>query len=129
MRRPIAHCLYWPRRAPFAAAELDLAAIGQLGFERPDLKRFPSLRLAMDALRHGSGAPTVLNAANEVAVQAFLARRISFTAIVELVEKSLTAAQDGGLLAEPSSIDEALALDSVTRGIARAELEQRFAAA
>jgi 1-deoxy-D-xylulose-5-phosphate reductoisomerase len=129
MRRPIAHCLYWPQRAPLPPAELDLAAVGQLSFERPDLQRFPALRLAMDALKQGAGAPTVLNAANEVAVQAFLARRIGFTAIPKLVERTLTAAQDQGLLAEPASIDEALALDGIARGMARGDLQQRFAAA
>jgi 1-deoxy-D-xylulose-5-phosphate reductoisomerase len=83
----------------------------------------------MEALRNGGGATTVLNAANEVAVQAFLAGRIAFTAIPDIVEKSLTAAASEGLLTEPTTIDEALELDVSGRRIARADLAERFAAA
>jgi len=129
MRRPIGYCLYWPQRAGAPAATLDLAATAALSFERPDLGRFPALRLAMDALRHGGGAATVLNAANEVAVEAFLASRLGFSEIPKIVEKALTAAASEGLLEEPSSIDEALALDSHTRELATADLTERFAAA
>ena len=129
MRRPIGFCLYWPDRAGWAAAPLDLAVIGALTFERPDRARFPSLRLAVEALEHGDGAPTVLNAANEIAVHAFLAGRTPFTAVPEIVENTLTAAASAGLLAEPASVDEALALDSEARHIARADLAKRFAAA
>jgi 1-deoxy-D-xylulose-5-phosphate reductoisomerase len=128
MRRPIGYCLYWPERAPVPVSMLDLAAQGQLTFERPDLKRVPALGLAMGALRQGSGAPTVLNAANEVAVAAFLGDQIAFTAIPEIVEIVLTAAESEGLLVEPASVDEALALDAVARRIARAELKRRMAA-
>ncbi len=129
MRRPIGYCLYWPDRAGQAAAPLDLAALGTLTFERPDPGRFPALRLAPEAHAHGDGAPTVLNAANEVAVHAFLAGRTPFTAIPQIVENTLTAAASGGLLVEPSSVDEALALDMAARHIARADLAKRFAAA
>jgi 1-deoxy-D-xylulose-5-phosphate reductoisomerase len=129
MRRPIGYCLYWPQRAGTPAATLDLAATPALSFERPDLGRFPALRLAMDALRHGGGAATVLNAANEVAVAAFLANRLGFAEIPKIVEKALTAAASKGLLKEPSSIDEALALDSHARRLATADLSERFAAA
>ena len=73
MRTPIAHCLGWPDRIVGPAARLDLAKIGQLTFEAPDFDRFPGLRLAYDALRTGGGATTVYNAANEVAVAAFIA--------------------------------------------------------
>jgi 1-deoxy-D-xylulose-5-phosphate reductoisomerase len=129
MRRPIGYCLYWPDRAGGAAAPLDLAAIGSLTFERPDPARFPALRLAIEALARGAGAPTVLNAANEVAVHAFLAGRAPFTAISRIVEAALTSAAARGLLAEPASVEEALALDAEARHIARADLAKRFAAA
>jgi len=85
MRIPIAHTLAWPGRLPTNSPRLDLAATGTLEFFEPDLVRFPALRLARDALRSGGGAPTILSAANEVAVEAFLARRLGFTAIAELV--------------------------------------------
>jgi 1-deoxy-D-xylulose-5-phosphate reductoisomerase len=129
MRRPIGFCLYWPDRAGRTAGALDLAALGALRFERPDPGRFPALRLAIEALARGEGAPTVLNAANEVAVQAFLAGRTPFTAIPEIVENTLTAAESGRFLAEPTSVDEALALDAEARHIAWADLARRFAAA
>ncbi len=129
MRRPIGYCLHWPDRAREPAATLDLASVGQLTFERADTERFPALRLAMEALRRGSGAPTVLNAANEIAVEAFLAGRIGFTQIPQIVEITLTAAESEGLLSEPTTIEEALALDSVARRIARADLKRRNAAA
>jgi 1-deoxy-D-xylulose-5-phosphate reductoisomerase len=129
MRRPIGYCLYWPDRPKRAARSLDLSSVGTLTFEKPDFERFPALAIAIDALRHGNGAPTVLNAANEVAVEAFLARRVVFTAIQRIVEKALTAAGSQGLLKEPSTIDEALALDAAARRLASADLAERFAAA
>ncbi len=85
MRIPIAHTLAWPGRLPTNSPRLDLAATGRLEFFEPDPVRFPALRLARDALRAGGGAPTILSAANEVAVEAFLNRRLGFTAIAELV--------------------------------------------
>ena len=129
MRRPVGYCLHWPERVREPVATLDLASVGQLSFERADTGRFPALRLAMQALKQGSGAKTVLNAANEVAVEAFLANRIGFTTIPEIVEMTLTAADSGGLLSEPLSINDALVLDSAARGIARADLKRRSAAA
>jgi 1-deoxy-D-xylulose-5-phosphate reductoisomerase len=129
MRRPIGYCLYWPERAGAAASTLDLAEVAQLSFERPDLERFPALGLALAALRQGDGAPTVLNAANEIAVGAFLGNRIGFSSIPAIVENTLTAAASRGLLAEPSSIEEALALDSDARRLAEADLAARSAAA
>ena len=89
MRIPIAHALAWPARMPTRAPRLDLAALAQLDFAAPDLVRFPALRLARDALRAGGGAPTLLNAANEVAVAAFLERRIGFLDIAATVEQVL----------------------------------------
>jgi 1-deoxy-D-xylulose-5-phosphate reductoisomerase len=129
MRRPIGYCLHWPERVRDPVSTLDLAGVGQLTFERADLARFPALGLAMGALRKGGGAPTVLNAANEVAVEAFLASRVAFTAIPEIVEIALTAADSRGLLAPPSSIDEALELDGVARRLAEADLNRRSAVA
>jgi 1-deoxy-D-xylulose-5-phosphate reductoisomerase len=129
MRRPIGYCLHWPERAREPVATLDLAAVGQLTFERADSGRFPALGLAMQALKQGGGAATVLNAANEVAVEAFLGNRIGFSVISEIVEITLTAADSEGLLAKPASIEDALALDAVARRIARADLKRRSAAA
>ena len=91
MRTPIAHCLGWPDRIVGPAAKLDLAKIGQLTFEAPDFGRFPALRLAYDALRTGRGATTVYNAANEVAVAAFIGGKIRFGAIARLVEATMDA--------------------------------------
>lgn len=85
MRTPIAHALAWPQRIASGVAPLDLAAVSQLRFERPDLQRFPCLKLAYDALREGGSAATILNAANEIAVDAFLNRRIGFRMIDQLI--------------------------------------------
>ena len=119
MRIPIAHCLAWPRRIDGPAARLELAAVKQLTFEAPDLERFPALGLARRAMETGGAAPTVLNAADEVAVGEFLAGRISFPAIVALVEATLDMAAKRGLLAEPTGIDAALAVDHIARSLAR----------
>ena len=94
MRTPIAHALGWPERISAPAARLDLAKLGQLTFEAPDLERFPALRLAGQALKTGGAAPTILNAANEVAVQGFLAGRIGFLDIARIVEETLTAVDE-----------------------------------
>ncbi len=90
MRIPIAHALAWPARLATAAPRLDLAAAGRLDFAPPDESRFPALRLAREALQAGGGAPTILNGANEVAVAAFLQRRIGFLDIAALVDAVLT---------------------------------------
>jgi len=119
MRIPIAHCLAWPRRIDGPAARLDLAALKQLTFEAPDLQRFPALGLARRAMETGGAAPTVLNAADEVAVGEFIAGRIPFPAIAALVEATLDMAAKRGLLAEPAGIDAALAIDHIARSLAR----------
>ncbi|MFZ1953595.1 MAG: 1-deoxy-D-xylulose-5-phosphate reductoisomerase, partial [Pseudolabrys sp.] len=119
MRIPIAHCLAWPTRIDGPAARLDLAALQKLTFEEPDLERFPALALARRALETGGGAPTVLNAADEVAVGEFIAGRIAFPAIVALVDATLDVAAGRGLLAEPAGIDAALAVDHSARSLAR----------
>lgn len=111
MRVPIAHTLAWPERMETTAARLDLAAIATLTFAKPDTARFPALALARDALIAGGGAPTILNAANEVAVEAFLARRIGFLDIVRVTEAVLAE------LGAPAvdDLDAVLALDRAAR--------------
>ncbi len=89
MRTPIAYTLAWPERMAAPVARLDLAKIGQLTFEAPDSVRFPALRLARQALRAGGSAPTILNAANEVAVKGFLDGRLGFLGIADVVERTL----------------------------------------
>ena len=89
MRTPIAHALAWPRRLASGVTFLDFPRLGKLEFQAPDFARFPCLRLAFAALEAGGTAPAVLNAANEVAVQAFLDRRIRFTDIAAVVEHAL----------------------------------------
>src|SRR5271169_2900756 len=118
MRIPIAHCLAWPVRMATPAARLDLARVASLTFEEPDLKRFPALALARRALAAGGAAPTVLNAANEIAVGEFLGRRLGFPAITALVDATLDAAAGRGLLVEPADIDAALAVDHNARSLA-----------
>ena len=114
MRIPIAHALAWPARLPTASPRLDLAAVARLEFAAPDLTRFPALRLARDALRAGGGAPTILNAANEIAVEAFLGRRCGFLAIAAIVEDVL-----GRMGSRPADgLDDVMALDAEARRIA-----------
>ena len=124
MRIPIAHCLAWPQRIDGPAPRLDLARVRELTFEAPDLARFPALALARHALATGGAAPTVLNAADEIAVGEFIAGRISFPAITTLVEATLDAAAARGLLAEPAGIDAALAIDHIARSMALALLPE-----
>ena len=126
MRMPIAYCLGWPDRLAWEAPRLDLAALASLTFEPPDLTRFPALKLARAVLEAGGAWPTVLNAANEVAVEAFLARRIGFLDIVSVVETVLERAISEGLR-EPATVEEAIAVDHIGRSIARTLLPQ-FAA-
>ena len=115
MRVPIAHCLGYPDRVATRAGRLDLASIGALTFEKPDFVRFPALRLAMDCLRAGGSLPTILNAANEIAVEAFLTGRIAFPGIAELVARVCEAAIRDGEDAEPGSIADALEIDHISR--------------
>ena len=111
MRTPIAYTLAWPRRMAVSVERLDLAAIGHLSFEAPDPERFPTLRIARDSLEAGGGAPTVLNAANEVAVEAFLAKKLGFLDIARVVESTLEAMP----ARSPGSIAEVLELDREAR--------------
>ncbi|MGM4962459.1 1-deoxy-D-xylulose-5-phosphate reductoisomerase [Tardiphaga sp. 1201_B9_N1_1] len=124
MRTPIAHCLGWPDRIPGRAPPLDLAKIGSLTFEAPDYARFPGLKLAYDALRTGSGATTVYNAANEIAVAAFTAQKIRFGAIARLVEATMNEWVRAGNLAPLSSADDAIAVDHKARKMAATLLPQ-----
>jgi 1-deoxy-D-xylulose-5-phosphate reductoisomerase len=124
MRIPIAYCLAWPERIAGPAPRLDLARAATLTFEEPDLERFPALGLARRALEAGGAAPTVLNAANEVAVGEFLARRLNFAGISVLVEATLEAALARNWTAEPESVDEALSVDHNTRLLARTLLPE-----
>jgi 1-deoxy-D-xylulose-5-phosphate reductoisomerase len=124
MRVPIAHCLAWPDRVDTPAPRLDLAKVATLTFEAPDPARFPALRLARTALELGGGAPTILNAANEVAVAGFLDRRLGFAGIARLVEETLAAGDQKGLMREPASVDDALAVDQAARSLARGLLPE-----
>ena len=119
MRVPIASCLAWPRRMETPCAPLDLAKIGQLTFMAPDEERFPATRLARHAAEAGGAAPAVLNAANEVAVAAFLAGQIAFTEISPKVDTMLSRA----IPAAPATLDEVLAVDAETRARAKEMLE------
>jgi 1-deoxy-D-xylulose-5-phosphate reductoisomerase len=118
MRTPIAHCLGWPDRIKGPADKLDLAKIGTLTFEAPDFARFPGLRLAFEALRTGNGATTVYNAANEVAVAAFIAGQIRFGAIARLVEATLEAFARTNNRAPMASADDAISVDHNARKMA-----------
>jgi 1-deoxy-D-xylulose-5-phosphate reductoisomerase len=120
MRVPIASCLAWPRRMDTPMAPLDLPAIGQLTFEKPREDVFPATRLCREAIAAGGAAPAMLNAANEVAVAAFLAGQIPFTRIALSVEQIL---DESAISSAPASLDEVLALDSETRARAAALLE------
>jgi 1-deoxy-D-xylulose-5-phosphate reductoisomerase len=115
MRIPIAHTLAWPRRMATASRRLDLAAVSRLEFSAPDLERFPALRLAREALQAGGGTPTILNAANEIAVEAFLQRRIGFLDIAGTVGRVLD--QLGTPKAD--SLDDVIMLDDLARQTAR----------
>jgi 1-deoxy-D-xylulose-5-phosphate reductoisomerase len=121
MRTALAYGLGWPERLDAGVAPLELAAIGQLQFEPPDRSAFPCLDLAYSALAGGLGASTVLNAANEVAVAAFLAGRIGFTAIPALIQTCLERLGDR----PPGNLDDRLALDAQTRRLA-AECSERL---
>jgi len=124
MRTPIAHCLAWPARIEGRAQRLDLARAASLTFDNPDLDRFPALALARSALDCGRGATTVLNAANEVAVAAFLDRGLGFAGISLLVARTLEAALQHNQMREPSSVEEALAVDHDARSLARGFLPE-----
>ena len=121
MRTPIANALGWPDRIGAPSSRLDLARLAHLTFEAPDLVRFPALRLAREALIAGGGAPTVLNAANEVAVAAFLAERIGFLDIVATVERTLQHLGHRRI----DRLDDVYVLDEEARATARGLMGER----
>jgi len=119
MRTPIAHALAWPERIDSGVESLDLFQVARLDFEAPDLQRFPCLGLAYQAVKAGGTAPVVLNAANEVAVAAFLERRLGFLGIAELVDRTLQAMQT-----EPvAALDQLLEVDRRARALAEQALQ------
>jgi 1-deoxy-D-xylulose-5-phosphate reductoisomerase len=119
MRIPISYALGWPERMPTPAARLDLVELGRLDFEAPDAELFPALRLAREALESGGGASVVLNAANEIAVEMFLAGRIGFTEIASTVEEAL----ENFAAPAPKSIADVMELDRETRTRVAASLK------
>ena len=120
MRIPIAHALAWPARISTPCQKLDLATIGRLDFEAPDPDRFPALRLARAAAAEGGATPAILNAANEVAVAAFLAGRIGFLDIAMIVEDVLDRYSAG----RPNTIGDVLAADAQARLFAGQTMER-----
>jgi 1-deoxy-D-xylulose-5-phosphate reductoisomerase len=125
MRTPIAASLAWPARMAAPTKRIDLVELGMLSFERPDETRFRALGLAREALQAGGMAPTVLNAANEIAVEAFLTGRIKFPHIAQLVAETMEMAAGRGLLAEAKELDAVLATDAGARELALILLDER----
>jgi 1-deoxy-D-xylulose-5-phosphate reductoisomerase len=121
MAVPILYALTYPERLPTPAARLDLVRVGQLTFHEPDVDKFPCLRLARAALEAGGTAAVVLNAANEVAVAAFLDRRVAFTEIAELIEEAL----DGAPAGELASIEACVAIDVESRRAVQQSIDAR----
>lgn len=115
MRTPIAHALAWPRRMTSPSPRLDLAALGTLTFQSPDMARFPCLGLAQSCLRQGGGAPTILNAANEIAVERFLRHELGFLDIPRAVEATLETVMAKGGIAVPRELEDVLMLDRHAR--------------
>lgn len=112
---PIAHCLAYPDRLPLPARRLDLVELGRLTFEAVDEERFPAFALARMAMEAGGSAPTVLNAANEIAVAAFLRGRLGFYGISDVVAGTL---EGMNVATAPASVEEALAVDAEARRMA-----------
>ena len=127
MRAPIACAFSWPDRLPWPAPRLDLAAYGQLTFESPDVARFPAIEIAREALRLGGGAPAAMNAANEVAVAAFLDRRIGFLDIAAAVAGTLERMNSLGDLAvaDDEAVENAMWIDASARRIAAEVVAQK----
>jgi 1-deoxy-D-xylulose-5-phosphate reductoisomerase len=121
MRTPIAHALAWPRRIASGVGSLDLFQVARLDFEAPDLQRFPCLRLAFEAVEAGGSAPAVLNAANEVAVAAFLDERLPFTAISQVVEETMQRLP----MSEAENLQHLMRLDDEARRTAEQAARER----
>lgn len=120
MRTPIAYGLGFPQRICSGSDRLDFLSLGALTFEAPDTARFPCLALAYRALRDGAGASIALNAANEIAVQAFLERRLAFTAIAEVIE----ATMDATASSDVTSVEQVLSLDEAARALAQQQVQR-----
>ena len=123
MRVPIAHTLAWPDRMDTAMEPLDFVKIGRLDFEAPDPVRFPALRLAREAVVAGGARPAILNAANEIAVAAFLAGRIGFLEIAAIVADTLDRYDPDA----PETLDAVLAIDAEARRLADERVKDRVA--
>ena len=119
MKTPIAHALGWPNRIPSPARALNVADLGQMTFERPDYVRFPCLGLARKCLESGGNSPTILNAANEIAVEQFLDHKIAFLGIAKIVEQTLSAFELMTNGDTPATLDDVLELDAAARAKAR----------
>ncbi len=119
MKIPIAHSLSWPERIESGAKTLDITEIARLDFEKPDMDNLPCLRLARAAAELGGSAPAVLNASNEVAVEAFLQSRIGFTDIPKVIEAAMNAIEHVSI----SNIEDVLNIDNEAREVAKAELD------
>lgn len=119
MRTPIANALAWPKRIDAGVTKLDLFEVARLDFEVPDFERFPCLRLAYEALEHGGTASAILNAANEIAVAAFLDRQLKFTSIAAVVEQTLTSVQSTSI----TSLDQVLEADREAREFAKSLIQ------
>ena len=128
MRTPIAYGLGYPERLQSGVGLLDLAALGRLDFYMPDMQRFPCLQLALDALRTGQHACITLNAANEIAVAAFLEGKVKFKAIAQIIEVTLNQLCSAGAGDIPDSLDEVLAIDAKARHCAEQTCQHIMAA-
>ena len=124
MRLPLGFCLFWPERTMSSPGMLDLVEIGSLSFEPPDPTRFPGLSLARRALETGPWATNILNAANEIAVEAFLDGQIGYLAVAALCEEVLTLAAGINLPTTPDSLDDALAIDAEGRRLAERQIDR-----
>ena len=128
MRTPIATTLDWPNRTPSPSPKLDLAEVSKLTFEAPDIERFPALRLAREAISAGGAAPAMLNAANEIAVAAFLDSQIKFLDIAAIAEQVLNVALQRNANERLTELEEAVAADTEGRRLAQEAVAARAAA-
>lgn len=120
MRTPIGYCLGWPERIAAPVERLDLGKVANLSFEDPDEEKFPSLKLAREALKEGGKTPTILNAANEIAVEAFLNKKIGFIEIADVVDKAIQNSSGGYV----SSLEELSEVDEAARTFASNEIKR-----
>ena len=114
MRTPIAHALAWPERIESGVEPLDIFDVAKLEFEKPDLVKFPCLRLCYESIQRGGTASIILNAANEVAVEAFLNKKIPFTAIAKVIEQTLN---ESVINKDVSALDLVISADAAARQI------------